>query len=407
MVVLAFLIPLGLLVRTLATERALTPARQVPAALAPVLIEGTPEQVSRAIGRLPTAGTVTVVSSTDEVIGGPPVPEARLARARAGEAFTDTTETGTAVVTPVSTQGGLAVVHVDVPNERLQAGVREAWAVLGGLGVLLVAGAVVVADRLGRRVVDPTTQVAAAARRLAAGDADARAPVEGPPEIADVAAALNTLADHIDVLVAAEREAAADLSHRLRTPLTALRLDVEALGDTDAGRRLAEDVHALEAAIDRVIRLARTPAGARAHADLAGVVAERVTFWTPLAEDENRQVTMSIPGRPVPVEVDRETLGALLDALVGNVLDHTPAGTSFAVEVGLDASTAVLTVTDHGPGFADGAVLGRGVSLKGSTGLGLDIVRRTAEAAGGTVRLDVAEGGGAAVTVTLPLASLR
>ena len=193
------------------------------------------------------------------------------------------------MVTPVFGASGSAVVHVRVPTAVLTAGVWRAWAILGALGLALVVGAVVVADRLGRSVVGPADDVAVAARRLASGDLDARAPVAGPPEIADVAAALDALADRIDDMLLLEREAAADLSHRLRTPMTALRLDVEALPPGATGERLIADVRALEETVDRLIRHARAGRASGGVADLGAIVRDRLAFWTPLVEDEGRR----------------------------------------------------------------------------------------------------------------------
>ena len=84
----------------------------------------------------------------------------------------------------------------------------------------------------------------------------------------------------------------ADLSHRLRTPLTALRLDAEGLADPEDARRLSEDVDELERAVDAVIRQARRPVRSehRPLADPAGVARARAEFWAPLAEDQGRRM---------------------------------------------------------------------------------------------------------------------
>ena len=84
------------------------------------------------------------------------------------------------------------------------------------------------------------------------------------------------------------------------------------------------------------------------------------------------------------------------------MLAHTPAGAGYAVSLEVVDSTAVLQFRDEGPGFTDTRVLERGHSTTGSTGLGLDIVRRTATAAGGTVELVSAPGEGATIEVRLP-----
>jgi signal transduction histidine kinase len=216
-----------------------------------------------------------------------------------------------------------------------------------------------------------------------------------------VATAVNRLAGRIDELLAAERESAADLAHRLRTPLTALRLDVEGLPDADRARLLA-DVDAVGQGIDEVISEARRPIreGLGAGCDATTVVGERVHFWSVLAEEEGRAVTVELPGVPLPVRVAATDLGAAVDALLGNVFSHTPDGTAFAVAVRPRAAGgAELTVSDTGLGTEPAAVE-RGSSGGGSTGLGLDIARRTAEASGGELRIASSPAG---TSVTLEL----
>jgi signal transduction histidine kinase len=129
-------------------------------------------------------------------------------------------------------------------------------------------------------------------------------------------------------------------------------------------------------------------------------VGERVRFWSVLAEEEGRTLTVDLPAVPAPVRVSAADLGAAVDALLGNVFAHTPEGTQLSVTV--RASTgggATLVVADAGPGMRDDAVA-RGHSGAGSTGLGLDIARRTAEGSGGLLRA-ASSGSGTAVTMEL------
>lgn len=410
MVVLAFVIPLGFLVRTLAEERALGQAGQVADLMAVALVDGGPDTVrtALALGPVADAGEVTVVLPDATTVGAGTIPDDVLERAEAGQGSRNRVPGGIALVTPIAGADDISVVQVVVPDSRLRAGVAASWAVLGLLGLALVVGATLFADRLARRITRPVAGVAAAARALTAGRRDTRAPVAGPPEIADVATALNGLADVIDDQLAAEREGAADLSHRLRTPLTALRLDLEAMGDTPGVSGLAEDLNRLEAAVDQMIRQARSGAAGRGPTDLAAVVRERLAYWAPLAEDEGREVTTDVTAAPVVVAVAGDELAAAVDALVVNVLRHTPTGTAFTVSVAGDGADAVLWVDDRGPGFASADVADRGRSGDGSTGLGLDICRRLAEEAGGRVVLGPSDDGfGARVELVLPRHSPR
>lgn len=406
MITLAFLLPLALLIREVAQERALTGARQVAQSLAPLLSAGDADTLALGVQSVAagTTGSVSVILPSGEVVGPEPTAAARAA-ADSRTATTVEVEGGVAVLTPLlDDSGATTTVQVVVPDGALRRGVTASWLVLGGLGIVLIVGATLVADRLGRSLVVPAREIAGAARRLAHGERDARAPRSGPPELADAAVALNTLADRIDALLAGEREAAADLSHRLRTPLTALRLDIEALGDDEPARRLGRDLDELERAVDRVIREAREP-GTRVdpRVDLAALVRRRVAFWGPLAEEEQRPVEVEIPSAAsLPTDVPEAELEAAIDALVGNVLGHTPPGTGLRVAVRDLGDRVELLVEDDGPGWPQGDVRGRGVSGAGSTGLGLDIVIRTAERHGGSAELTSSATGGAAVRMLLP-----
>jgi signal transduction histidine kinase len=149
-----------------------------------------------------------------------------------------------------------------------------------------------------------------------------------------------------------------------------------------------------------VIRAARRPVreGVRAYCDLVDVVRDRVRFWSVLAEDQGRNLDADLPEGAVPVRSSAEDVAAAVDALLGNVFAHTSDGVGLRVRVEQrPGGGGRLTVEDDGPGFPDLDVMERGRSVGGSTGLGLDIVRRTAEASGGRVTVGAAAGGGALV----------
>ncbi|MGI5349858.1 sensor histidine kinase [Streptomyces sp. CA-250714] len=431
-VVLAvLLVPLALLVRSHAEDRAMTDATERAQSVAAVvggsLGRGGDGGAGRQQGREVVTGVLdglngegrprTCVVLADGTVLGPRaagVSRAALDLARSGRAFTyapgDENGGGRVVMVPVlgAQQGGsgghsASVVEVAVSEQRLHRGVLPSWLAVLGLGVALMLLGLAFADRLAARIVRATRRLAAVADRLAGGELTARAEPLGPRELRQLAGRLNELGERIDVLVTAERERGADLAHRLRTPVAALRLDAEGLRDADEAARIGRSVAALERSVDGVIRAARR-AGAPPDSplcDLAELTRERAAFWAPLAEDEGRALHVSAPGQ-VPVRALAEELSAVLDALIGNVLDHTPEGTGLwlTVAVSPDGTHGLLTVEDDGPGFADGAreVGVRGRSGAGSTGLGLDIARTTAEASGGAVELGTsAKHGGASV----------
>jgi signal transduction histidine kinase len=259
-----------------------------------------------------------------------------------------------------------------------------------------------VATQLARTLTRPLTAVADVSYRLAHGNLDARAGVSGPPEVRQVSLGLNLLAGRITELIAQERQTVADLSHRLRTPLTALRIDAEAVPDAMSRGRLAAGLDAVDRNLDAVIREADRPIRdpLAVTCDASRVVAERVAFWSVFAEEESRVLAARVAPGPLPVRLTDADLTACVDALLGNVFRHTPEGTAVLVELSpRPAGGATLVVADEGPGFGDDEVLRRGASGSGSTGLGLDIVARTAVRSGGRIYLGQSPSGGAAVSV--------
>jgi signal transduction histidine kinase len=312
--------------------------------------------------------------------------------------------------TTISWQGGrLAqvragpyLVRVWASDGTLRAGENAWFVLLSGVSAGLLAVGILGAEFLTRRIVRPLLDTAATARALSAGDTTARAPVGGPREIAEVGAAVNRLADRIDELIADERETVADLSHRLRTPLTALRLDAEALTDPADAERVGNHVSELERMLTAVIRAARRPEreGRMPSCDASAVVGERVAFWSALTEDQQRASAVTLPEKPLIVRASAGDLAAAVDALLENVVAHTPEGTAFAVRLAAVPGGARLEICDEGPGLpADAPVRGR--SDRGSSGLGLDIARRCAEASGGSMTLGVGPSGGALITLEL------
>ncbi len=228
-----------------------------------------------------TSTPVTVFLSSGAELGRPePVtPAVRLASS--GRSFSAEAPGGEQVLVAVEgLAGGSAVIRAFVPASVLRHGVSRAWLLLGGVGLLLLLLSVLVADQLARSLVRPLTALAQASDRLAAGDLSARAAVTGPPEVRRAGAGLNRLAVRIGELLAHERETVADLSHQLRTPLTALRIDAESLRDGAEMERLLADVGSVERTVSEIIREARRPGGGGAEAicDAARVVAERAAF---------------------------------------------------------------------------------------------------------------------------------
>ncbi len=393
---------------TLAQDRALAGANAEAQSIA-VLVAGVedPAQLASLVDLVnQRSNRLTGVLLADGTTVGDPVPSAGdpgMARALAGEAHTDIGD-GAQVYVPVASAGGTAVVRTAITAADLRGGTVGAWVTIGALGAVLLVAAVIAAERLGRWVSTPVSDLAAVAHRLRDGDLTARATPDGPEEVVQLGLALNRLAVRIDELVAAERESVADLSHRLRTPMTALRLDLDMVRDGPAAERLREHLDHLSRTVDAVVKDARRPVSASVErfCDATEVVAERVEFWSALAVDQGRAVVRRIAPGPVMAAMEADDLRDLVDALVDNVFAHTPEGTGFTVELGRHTDgTVEVVVTDEGPGLPDSPVTERGQSGAGSSGLGLDIARRTAQAAGGGLAVGPGPAGGTQVVATL------
>ena len=406
-IVMAFVIPLCLLVRTLATDRAMSAADQAARNVALVVtsvpndtqLGGYLSDLNRSI--VPQVSVLTPagksLGAADDLRTDPDV-----RRALTGEGLRVTRDEGGAVLLPVAGEHGTTVVRASVTEADLQRGVMRAWLGIIALGLVLIAIGWVIARQLGRRISEPLRGVAQTAHQLREGDLSARAVVGGTPETVELARALNGLAERTGELLAAERAAVGDLSHRLRTPVTALRLDAEAVDDAAVSQRLQGHITALQLTIDQIVKEARRPVQSTlaARCDAAATVARRVAFWSVLAEDDGRGLVVDVDRGPLWVPVSESDLADLLDVLIDNVFAHTPDGTGFAVHVRRGTGTCVLTVSDEGGGWSAEPKPG-----PGHTGLGLDIARRTAQDCGGMLITSTTPEGGAKIEVALPLVS--
>ncbi|CCH33315.1 HAMP domain-containing sensor histidine kinase [Actinosynnema sp. NPDC047251] len=405
MVAFAFLIPLAMVVQQLARDRAFADAELRAVSLTPVLaITAEPLTVEQAL--VSTGGQVAVHLVGGQVVGTAKATEEQLRTAR-GErrTFTAPVSDGWVHMQPVVLgEDRVAVVEAFVPEEELSRGVSTAWFALGGVALSLVLASVLVADRLGGRVVKASKALAEGAQRMEQGDLATRVVPTGPPELADAGGAFNRMADRIGQLMAAERELLADLSHRLRTPLTALRLDSETLGADPGANRVRQAVHALEREVNELIRAARRelddPGGRQC--DAAQVVHDRLVFWSALADDQQRRWNMRGTERSAFVPLTRTDLAAAMDVVLGNIFRHTPEGVGFVVALFHRPDLVVIVIEDAGPGIEDlESALRRGSSSAGSTGLGLDIARRAAESTGGSLSVDRGPLGGTRVQLRL------
>ncbi|WP_431783398.1 sensor histidine kinase [Streptomyces chumphonensis] len=406
---LAFALPLGYAARQQAADRAQQRSERRAAVLVTVLAATRDVDAVRAAWRssgedrastcvrLPGAGTVGRCRASGDAAGRA-ARDGRTVRARVGGEEV--------VLLPVRLpEGGTALVESVVRKDERTDGVRAAWAVLAAAVVSLTLVAVLGADRVARRLVRSSDDLVEAASAVGRGELGVRVRVAGPREVREVATAFNAMTDRVTELMRHEREFAADLSHRLRTPLTALGLEADRV-EGPVAERLRVAVRALDQEVTRLIGLTRqgsavAPAGPgrpRTRADLAGVVGARMAFWSALAEAQGRGCEVTVAPGPVEVAVSEEDVVAALDALLGNVFRHTPPGTRCGVYAGPSDGVPTLVVEDAGPGVPAGeAARTRGHSGGASSGLGLDIATRAARAAGGGLVIGPGRLGGARV----------
>jgi two-component system, OmpR family, sensor histidine kinase MprB len=323
-------------------------------------------------------------------------------------------------VLTVAVRGGGAI--------QLARSLRNVDATLGRLRIvlaLLCAAGTLLAAALGRifgrQVIQPVTELTAAAEHITqTEDLARRIEVPGDDEVGRMAQRFNTMLDTLegsrralDDSVHAQRQLVADASHQLRTPVTALRTNIEVLlaeGELpdDDRRRLLEDVRAeteeLGALITDVIELARgdAPLTSVEEVQLDALVAEAVAR----AGRRRPAVRFTAELEPTVVSGMPDRLGRAVDNLLDNAAKYSPDGG--VVEVGL--RDGALTVLDHGPGIPaadrphvfDRFYRGSGARGRPGSGLGLAIVRQVAETHGGTITVDEAPGGGALFTLRLP-----
>jgi two-component system, OmpR family, sensor kinase len=283
------------------------------------------------------------------------------------------------------------------------------------LGVGLIAGLVIA-----RTIARPVRRLDDAARRVAAGDLEARAPVEGSTEQRALARTFNEMTRRLARLVGSQRDFVADASHQLRTPLTGLRLRLEeARAQVGPGDAAAE----LDAGMTEVDRLARileellvlSRAGERelpgADVDLGDAAQRTAARWARTAAERHQLIEAKLAGAGeawcAAADLDR-----ILDALVENGLRYSPPGSTVLLLAGPDR----VEVQDDGPGPAPGeeeAVFERfhrghaGRNGPPGTGLGLAIARELAGEWDATVTLEAGAHGGARAVLRFPPAVVR
>ncbi|GAA4685934.1 sensor histidine kinase [Phytohabitans rumicis] len=415
------MIPLGLEQRADARDEAIAEAQRRSATVAGALtVASGNDVVRRAVQAAGPGGQAPVVHGMDAATDGAKATPEDVAEAASGtKSVVNDVDGGVVYLQPVRLQSATAVIEVFVPAGDLGG---ANWWLLIGLTLGLVIASVIVVDRLASVAVGSARSLVQAAMAVGDGDLAVRVQPSGPRELAEAGFAFNRMADKLVTSRSNERELVADLSHRLRTPLTVLRLDADALDsdDTSVGqfsaaeldrrrtiRRIRQAIVTLEGEVDVLIKTSRKVVEQAAEpeesvCDASEVVRDRMVFWSALASDQQRPNQVLGAHTRIPVPLPRAELAAALDAVLGNVFRYTPQGAAFEVAISRRDGYVALRVDDAGPGIANpDRALARGMSDRGSTGLGLDIARRAAQQARGSVSIDRAQLGGASVIMLL------
>lgn len=286
-------------------------------------------------------------------------------------------------------------VTVEESRSAVTREVGRTLLIIGAVALLAIISAVLLAVRQADRLTSPLTDLAETAERLGSGDPRPRHKRYGVAELDRVADVLDSSAERIARMLTAERRLAADASHQLRTPLTALSMRIEEISVTDDPDTVKEEanialtqVERLTDVVQRLLTNARDPrTGSAVVFDLDEVVKQQIEEWRPAYRSGGRAVVCSgkhgleAVGTPGAV-------AQVLAALIENSLMH--GGGTVALRTRVTGNQVVVEVTDEGPGVpADlGArIFERTISGRNSTGIGLAVARDLAEADGGRLEL--------------------
>ncbi|MGI9003446.1 MAG: ATP-binding protein [Pseudonocardia sp.] len=301
------------------------------------------------------------------------------------------------------------VITMAEPRSTMRTEQVQLTFVVLGLVVLSVGTGAVVATVTARRLAEPLRDVADRAARLGAGDFRSAPDRHGIPELDRVSDVLDTSAAALAELVQRERVLVGDVSHQLRSRLTALQLRLDELATHPDPSARQEALAALEQAerlsgvLDELLEAARAARAAGAELqDLREGLAAVADEWRPALRAAGRSFKVRVPegllARVTPARI-REAVGALVD----NAIAHGAGTVTLSARAA--GNSLLIEVSDSGPGVPEELVphvFDRGVSVGSSTGLGLALARALVEADGG--RLELARARPATFTIFLPAA---
>jgi signal transduction histidine kinase len=321
------------------------------------------------------------------------------------------------VTAPVTDRGEvIGALRVSAPLGEVDSSVRSSWLALALIGLAVVGAGLVLAWILAGSIARPVEKLRAAAGRLGRGDLDARVEPEGPQEIDELGRSFNRMAGELSANLAAQRDFVANASHQLRTPLTGIKLRLEAVraeGGPAAEQAAKAEVELdrLSVLVDDLLALARAAADQAPgeSVDLGEAVRAAGRRWAQQAAEAGHELSVQdgVPGGRVWATPD--DIAHILDNLLENAIRYTPEGSRIEVELAPADGRPAFVVSDTGPGipaaerehvfdrFYRGA---EGRSAGPGTGLGLAIVVELVGRWNGTVEL--LDGPGTRVRASFP-----
>jgi len=294
-----------------------------------------------------------------------------------------------------SVQGAVVVVSVSWWQVFWHS--ARAVGLVVAAAVVAFAAGIALAIWQSNRLSIPLVYLAASAEQLGSGRVRPRLEPSGVEEIDLVAAELARSADRVAGRLAAERQFAADASHQLRTPLTALSMRLEeimlAAGDEhvrEEARISLEQVERLVGVVGDLLTRSRQAAGGTTEAvSLVEVLHQQEEEWSVPFADAERQLVMTCD-RDLEVLATPGALAQVLATLIENSLKHGGGTTTVRSRPGTSDRSVVIEVADEGPGVPDDLaprIFERNVTSGGGTGLGLALARDLASADGGRLEL--------------------
>ncbi len=281
------------------------------------------------------------------------------------------------------------------------------WALLGLASMLLLSYFII------KRQLSPIQKIKSGVSQMSQGDLEHRIAVKGDDDLAQLGHSINDMANRIESMLDAKSDLLIAVSHELRSPLARSRIATEMLPDSTNKQRIAEDLEEMENLIHEIMESERL----QHHTDLHYQTIDLVKVVQEVVETNADVIELKTEESNIKAELDESRLRILLRNLVNNALQHGEATPAKKIKISLSKlnSEAIIQVTDSGPGIAEEHIdkivepfyrpdESRSRST-GGFGMGLNLVKRIAQAHGGSMNItsQVVSPSGTSVEIRLPL----